>query len=56
MRDSPGAMIDFALERSIHRLPADLDRLVRGLRAVQVEDVARAARTVVLDTVYLLRD
>ncbi len=56
MRDSPGAMIDFGLERSIHGLPADLDRLLRDLRAVTIKDVARAARTVELDTVYLLRD
>jgi len=56
MRDSPGAIIDFGLERSIHGLPADLDRLLRDLRAVTVRDVAKAARTVALDTVYLLRD
>ncbi len=56
MRDSPGAMIDFALERSIHGLPADLDGLLRDLRRVTLEDVARAARSVKLDTVYLLRD
>jgi len=56
MRDSPGAMIDFGLERAIHGLPADLDGLLRDLRKVTIEDVARAARTVKLDTVYLLRD
>jgi hypothetical protein len=56
MRDSPGALIDFGLERSIHGLPADLDALLRELEAVTVKDVARAARTVRLDTVYLLRD
>jgi predicted Zn-dependent peptidase len=56
MRDSPGALIDFAVERAIHDLPADLDGFVRRLRRVTVRDVARAARTVKLDTVYLLRD
>jgi predicted Zn-dependent peptidase len=56
MRDSPGALIDFGLERAIHGLPADLDALLGELRAVTVDDVARAARTVKLDTVYLLRD
>jgi predicted Zn-dependent peptidase len=56
MRDSPGAMIDFGLERAVLGLPADLDRLLRDLRAVTIRDVARAARTVDLDTVYLLRD
>ena len=56
VRDSPGAMIEFGLERSIHGLPADLDRLLEDLASVTVRDVARAARTVALDTVYLLRD
>jgi predicted Zn-dependent peptidase len=54
--DAPGAMIDFGLERSIHGIPADVDRLLRGLRSASIRDVARAARTVDLDTVYLLRD
>ncbi|MFI5403068.1 MAG: EF-P 5-aminopentanol modification-associated protein YfmF [Planctomycetota bacterium] len=56
MRDSPGAIIDFGLERAILGLPADLDGLLRGLRKVTIRDVARVARTVELDTVYLLRD
>jgi predicted Zn-dependent peptidase len=56
MRDSPGALIEFGLERSILGLPADLDRLLRDLRAATIRDVAKAARTVKLDTVYLLRD
>jgi predicted Zn-dependent peptidase len=56
MRDSPGALIDFGLERTIHGVPADLDALLARLRAVTVADVARVARTVKLDTVYLLRD
>jgi predicted Zn-dependent peptidase len=56
LRDSPGALIDFGLERSIQGLPADLDRLLKDLRAVTLRDVAKAARTVKLDTVYLLRD
>lgn len=56
MRDSPGALIDFGLERAIHGLPADLDALLAELRGVTLDEVARAARTVKLDTVYLLRD
>jgi predicted Zn-dependent peptidase len=56
MRDSPGALIDFALERAMHGLVPDLDGFLRRLRGVSVNDVARAARTVELDTVYLLRD
>jgi len=56
LRDAPGALIEFALERAINDVPADLDGLLRKLGAVKVRDVARAARTVELDTVYLLRD
>jgi len=56
MRDSPGAMIDFGLERSVHGLAADLDRLLREIQAVTVKEVGRVARSVNLDTVYLLRD
>jgi predicted Zn-dependent peptidase len=56
MHDSPGALIDFAVERALHGLPPDLDGFVRRLQRVTVRDVARAARTVKLDTVYLLRD
>ncbi|HEX5135814.1 MAG TPA: pitrilysin family protein [Planctomycetota bacterium] len=56
MRDSPGALIDFGLERAVLGLPADLDALLRELRAVTLDEVARVARTVKLDTVYLLRD
>lgn len=56
MRDSPGALIDFGLERSILGLPADLDLLLRGLKTATLKDVAKVARTVELDTVFLLRD
>jgi predicted Zn-dependent peptidase len=56
LRDSPGALIDFALERAIHEVAPDLDDLLRRVEGVTVKDVARAARTVKLDTVYLLRD
>jgi len=56
MRDSPGAMIDFGLERAVHGLPADLDRLLREIPAVTHKDVGNVARNVKLDTVYLLRD
>jgi len=55
LRDLPGAIIGFALERAINGLEADLAGLLAGLEAVGVRDVARAARTVELDTVYLLR-
>lgn len=54
LRDSPGAIIDFAVERAVNGLPADLDGLIRDLREVTIRDVARAARTVELDTVFFL--
>jgi len=56
MTDSASALIDFAMERSVSGHPADLAALLAGLASVTVKDVARAARTVKLDTVYLLRD
>ena len=54
LRDSPAALIDFALERTANGLPVDLDGLLRTIETVTVRDVKRAARTVELDTVYLL--
>jgi len=54
--DSPGRVVDFALERTVNRLPADLDGLLGRLAAVTQAQIAQAARTVELDTVYLLRD
>jgi predicted Zn-dependent peptidase len=56
LHDSPGRVIDFALERAVNRMPADLDDLLRRLAAVTAGQIAQAARTVELDTVYLLRD
>ena len=55
LRDAPHGVIDFALDRAIHGIPADLESLLAQLEAVTVKDVARAARTVELDTVFLLR-
>jgi predicted Zn-dependent peptidase len=56
LHDSPGRVIDFALERAVNRQAADLDGLLRRLGAVTAGQIAQAARTVELDTVYLLRD
>ena len=56
LHDSPGLVIDFALERAVNRLPADLDGLLRRLAAVTAGQIAQAARTVELDVVFLLRD
>ena len=56
LHDSPSRVIDFALERAVNRMPADLDDLLRRLATVTAGQIAQAARTVELDTVYLLRD
>ncbi|MGQ0614658.1 MAG: EF-P 5-aminopentanol modification-associated protein YfmF [Planctomycetaceae bacterium] len=56
LRDRPGGIIDFALERAVNGLPADLDGLVRALEKVSVAQAAEAARSVELDTVYFLRN
>jgi predicted Zn-dependent peptidase len=56
LRDVPGRVIDFTLERVVNGRPADLDGLLAGLERVTVDRIARAARTVRLDTVFLLRD
>ncbi len=53
--DSAGGIIDFALERLIAGAPADLDGLVDDLSAVTQKQIARAAQTVELDSVFLLR-
>ena len=55
LKDRPGGLVDFALERAVNGLPADLGGLVRELRRVPVAEAAEAARTVRLDTVYFLR-
>jgi predicted Zn-dependent peptidase len=55
MRDSPTALMNFALERAVNGVPADLDGLMADLAVVKPADVARAARKVTLDTVFLLR-
>jgi len=56
LRDSPGALCDFALERTLNGVRPDPEALVRDLEKARVPDIARAARTVKLDTVFLLRD
>ncbi|MHC4338913.1 MAG: EF-P 5-aminopentanol modification-associated protein YfmF [Planctomycetota bacterium] len=55
LRDSPSGLIDFATECAVNHVPADLSGLRSALSEVTVRDVARAARTVELDTVFLLR-
>ncbi len=54
LRDSPGGLIDFGLERAVHGQEADLGRLMRDLGAVKRGDIARAAKSVRLDTTFLL--
>lgn len=56
LRDSPSALIDMALESVVNGREADLDTLLEELAAVRVRDVARAARSVELDTVFVLGD
>jgi predicted Zn-dependent peptidase len=56
LRDSAGALCDFALERAVNGVPPDLSGLLAGIGKARVPDIARAARTIALDTVYLLRD
>ncbi len=54
LRDSPGGLVDFALERAIHGERADLQGLLRDLGAARRSDIARAAASVKLDTTFLL--
>jgi len=54
MRDSPGALIDYALDRVANGSVADLEAQLRDLEAVTIADVTRAARSVELDTVFFL--
>jgi predicted Zn-dependent peptidase len=54
MRDSPTAMIEFALEHSANGLTPDVDAMLQSIESVTVADVARAARSIELDTVYVL--
>lgn len=56
LRDRPGALVDFALERAVNGLRADLFGMMAAIRRVEARDVARAARSVRLDTVYFLRN
>ena len=52
--DSPGGLIEFALERAVNGVPSDLRGFTEALATVSTTDIARAARTVELDTVFLL--
>jgi predicted Zn-dependent peptidase len=54
--DRPGAMVEFALERAVNGLPADLAGAMEAIRRVPAREIAGAARTVRLDTVYFLRN
>ncbi|MEM8885383.1 MAG: pitrilysin family protein [Planctomycetota bacterium] len=54
MRDSPAALIEFALERTVNRIEPELEALEAALEAVTPRQVAAAARTIELDTVFLL--
>ena len=53
--DSANGIIDFALERAVSGTPVDLDGLREGIAAVTHKQIAAAARTLELDTVFLLR-
>jgi len=55
LRDSPSGLIDFAVERQVNAVEPDLEKLLAQLEAVTPGHVARAARTVELDTVFLLQ-
>ena len=55
MRDSPAALTEFALERSVNGVADDFEGLMKELGAVTVGDIKKAARTVQLDTVYFLK-
>jgi len=54
MHDSPSALIEFALERALNGIEPDVERLRAELAAVTPGAIAAAARTIELDTVYLL--
>ena len=54
--DSPGGLIEFALERTVNGEAADLRSTIAELANVDVKDVRQAAKRVTLDTVYLLSD
>ena len=54
MHDSPAALMEFALERTLSGLEPDLDGLREKLASTSPTAIAAAARTIELDTVYLL--
>jgi len=54
--DTADLLIGFALERTVNGIEPDLERLMADIGAVTADDVAEAARTVELDTVFLLAD
>jgi predicted Zn-dependent peptidase len=55
LRDTAGGLIDFALERAVMGIDPDLDLLLLRIERTTAADVARAARAVTLDTVFLLK-
>ncbi len=54
MQDSSAALIEFALERTLSNRAPDLAGLERALERVRPSAIAAAARTIELDTVFLL--
>jgi len=54
MHDSPAALMEFALERALNGIEPDVERLRDELAGARASAIAAAARTVELDTVYLL--
>lgn len=53
--DSPGSLEGYYATAFISGLNWDLDAYARAVEAVSIEDVARAAKTVTLHTVFLLQ-
>ena len=54
MHDSPAALIEFALERALNGIEPDVERLRADISSVTPAGIAAAARTIQLDTVFLL--
>jgi len=54
MHDSPSALMEFALERAINGIEPDVEQLRSEIASVRPASLAAAARTIELDTVYLL--
>jgi len=54
MHDSPAALMEFALERALNGIDPDVEQLREDIASVRASNIAAAARTVELDTVFLL--